>query len=264
VRNARRRPSAVCRPSLPSLFARFSPGAGHPAAGFELLTQGVLYLSLFGAGILLSMHCVGMCGGFVMLLSGATAGARRRPWRPQLWFHAGRVASYACLGALTGALGSLSAFFWRAGRGQALLLLVAGAALGALGLAILGLLRWNPLRATALVPMRWLHAGLRRVLRLPRAWIAAPYGALLGLLPCGLIYTMLIRAAATASPWRGAAVMASFGAGAIPALLLVALGAARFTPQLRERLFACSGVLMLALGAAAIWHGLQWLQWARG
>ena len=230
----------------------------------------MFYASLFAAGLLLSMHCVGMCGGFVALLTTATASAPAAPrpaspalLRPHLLFHAGRLASYASLGALAGALGSLSALFARAGRGQALLMIVAGAALGLIGLAVLGLLHWDPLRANAVVPMAWVRRGLCRVLRLPRAWLPVPYGALLGLLPCGLIYAMLIRAAATASAWRGAAVMASFGAGAVPALLLVAYGARYFTLRFRCRLLAFSGVLMLALGVAALYHGLHWVRWAR-
>jgi sulfite exporter TauE/SafE len=274
---------------------------------------GVLYWSLFGCGLLLSMHCVGMCGGFVALLSAQTApnagaaaaalgggrpidgrgpqrGYAARPadapgWtggpvrpgpagapllRAHLLYHLGRIASYAALGALAGELGSLPAVMIRTGRPQAWLMLAAGGMMAAAGLAILGLTRWNPMRPPALapgagwmgraarLPMQWFRAGLRRVLRWPRAVVAAPYGALMGLLPCGLIYTMLIRAAASASALGGAAVMASFGAGTIPALLLVAYGTRIFTLQLRRRLFAVSGVFLLALGAAAMWHGLQW------
>lgn len=248
----------------------------------------MLYLSLFAAGILLSMHCVGMCGGFVALLTtgaspsaaapregaaptggGAAASMATRPLasgellRCHLLFHAGRISAYAGLGALAGGLGSLAAVFSRAGRAQAGLLLLAGAVMTAAGLAILGLWRWNLMRSAALFPSSWLRAALCRVLRWPRALVAAPYGALLGLLPCGLIYTMLIRAAAAASPWRGAAVMASFGAGAVPALLLVAFGARVFTLRLRRNLFAVSGLLLLALGGAALAHGAQWMLWAR-
>ena len=244
---------------------------------------GVLYWSLFGCGLLLSMHCVGMCGGFVALLSAQTApaaaaagsalggGRRAAPLlRVHLLYHLGRLASYAALGALAGGLGSLTAVVIRTARPQAWLMLAAGGLMAAAGLAILGLTRWNPMRPPGLaregswmgraarLPMQWFRAGLRRVLRWPRSVVAAPYGALMGLLPCGLIYTMLIRAAASASALGGAAVMASFGAGTIPALLLVAYGARIFTVQLRQRLFAVSGVFLLALGAAAMWHGLQW------
>lgn len=245
----------------------------------------MLYWSLFGCGILLSMHCVGMCGGFVALLSartgqggggagmgvnalGAAAGARPAAplLRVHLLYHLGRIGSYAALGAVAGGLGSLTAVFVRTGRPQAWLMLAAGALMAVAGLAILGLTRWNPMRAAPLglggAFARVFRAGLRRVLSWPRAIIAAPYGALMGLLPCGLIYTMLIRAAASASALGGAAVMASFGAGTIPALLLVAYGARFFTVRLRQRLFAFSGVFLLALGIAAILHGARWAHWA--
>ncbi len=247
------------------------------------------------------MHCVGMCGGFVALLSTHTAppramsaaaagGAHSAPAGPaaeprpaigfaaacprpaapllrvHLLYHLGRIASYSVLGALAGGLGSLTAVFLRTGQPQAWLMLGAGGFMVAAGLAILGLTRWNALRPLPLGQKgawgRCFRAALRRVLSWPRAAVAAPYGALMGLLPCGLIYTMLIRAAASASAWGGAAVMASFGAGTIPALLLVAYGARIFTVQLRQRLFAFSGVFLLALGAAAIFQGVQWAHWA--
>ncbi|MGH9535775.1 MAG: sulfite exporter TauE/SafE family protein [Terriglobales bacterium] len=241
----------------------------------------MLYWTLFGCGLLLSMHCVGMCGGFVALLSTSTVTVAKdggagqvcpgqRPGaallRVHLLYHLGRIASYAALGALAGGLGSLTAVLIRTGRPQAWLMLGAGGLLAAAGLAILGLTRWNPMKPLPLTQsgiwMSWFRAGLRRVLRWPRATIAAPYGALMGLLPCGLIYTMLIRAAASASAWGGAAVMASFGAGTIPALLLVAYGARVFTLRLRQRLFAFSGVFLLALGVVAMFHGLRWAHWA--
>lgn len=244
----------------------------------------MLYWSLFGCGILLSMHCVGMCGGFVALLSASTGkgggaadggtalglAAGMRPAAPllrvHLLYHLGRIGSYAVLGALAGGLGSLTAVFVRTGRPQAWLMLGAGALMAVAGLAILGLTRWNPMRAVPLGQGGALghvfRAGLRRILSWPRAVIAAPYGALMGLLPCGLIYTMLIRAAASASALGGAAVMASFGAGTIPALLLVAYGTRIFTVRLRQRLFAFSGVFLLALGIAAMFHGAQWAHWA--
>src|ERR1700730_18894993 len=81
---------------------------------------------IFLTGLLLSLHCVGMCGGFVALISVApalssgvaTAGPgstaltgsswHRVVLPQQLVFNAGRIASYTLLGAMAGALGSFT------------------------------------------------------------------------------------------------------------------------------------------------------------
>jgi len=50
-------------------------------------------------------------------------------------------------------------------------------------------------------------------------------GALLGFMPCGLIYAMLLLAASTANPFVGAVAMAIFVVGTMPALMLLSAGA---------------------------------------
>jgi uncharacterized protein len=74
---------------------------------------------IFLTGMFLSLHCVGMCGGFVALVTvapsvvsigtngTATAGSywRRVVLPQQIVFNAGRIASYTLLGAVAGAVG---------------------------------------------------------------------------------------------------------------------------------------------------------------
>jgi hypothetical protein len=51
---------------------------------------------------------------------------------------------------------------------------------------------------------------------LSRAWM---FGMAWGLLPCGLIYTMLVWSLAAGGWWQGAAFLLCFGAGTLPTLL---------------------------------------------
>ena len=51
------------------------------------------------AGLVGSPHCIGMCGGFAILCGGKVTDTA-------LW-HAGRITSYAALGALAGTFGSM-------------------------------------------------------------------------------------------------------------------------------------------------------------
>ena len=74
-------------------------------------------------------------------------------------------------------------------------------------------------------------------------------GLLWGLLPCGLVYSVLLLAAAGESPTGGALVMLLFGIGTTPAMLLSGLGAARLAELMRRRDTRLgAGLLIVALG----------------
>jgi sulfite exporter TauE/SafE len=233
---------------------------------------------IFLTGLFLSLHCVGMCGGFVALISVApslsssvaTAGSdsaaspgsswRRVVLPQQLVFNAGRIASYTLLGAMAGALGSFTSLLSDTGKIQALLMVGAGVLMICTGLALAGLMKhWSPFKAKVATPQPWLARGFEHVTRLPRSMRALPLGALLGFLPCGLIYAMLAKAASSGSAAWGALVMLSFGFGTVPALLLVAFFADLFSITLREKLVRVSGVLLVVLGAITLYRGFYWL-----
>jgi uncharacterized protein len=233
---------------------------------------------IFLTGLLLSLHCVGMCGGFVALISVApslspsvasagsgSAALAGSSWRrvvlpQQLVFNAGRIASYTLLGAVAGALGSFTILVSNTGRIQALLMVGAGALMIYTGLALAGLMKhWSPFKAKSATPQPWLARGFEHVTRLPKSMRALPLGALLGFLPCGLIYAMLAKAASSGSAAWGALVMLTFGLGTVPALLLVAFFADLFSITLREKLVRVSGVLLAVLGAITLYRGFYWL-----
>ena len=72
-------------------------------------------ISAWLAGLLGGAHCVAMCGGFVAALAAARSPAGAVPLRRsgalvlhQLPYHAGRIASYALVGAAFGAVGGLA------------------------------------------------------------------------------------------------------------------------------------------------------------
>ena len=192
-------------------------------------------------GLAGGVHCVGMCGGIVGALSGAT-GQRQPPMRLHLAYSTGRVASYALAGALAGGAGGLLGWAGSAALGargsplgQSLFLLVASLMLIVLGLYLSGL-------APAVRHVETLGAGLWRRLQplarplLPAATVprALALGAVWGFLPCGLVYAMLATAIATGSPARGAAVMAAFGLGTLPNLLAIGFWLSRFRSIVRS------------------------------
>ena len=62
-----------------------------------------LWLTMLG-GLLGSSHCVGMCGGFAAIV-GLRTGSMAGNLRAQLIYSAGRLMSYATLGAIAGFAG---------------------------------------------------------------------------------------------------------------------------------------------------------------
>ena len=192
--------------------------------------------SLLLAGLAGSVvHCIGMCGPFVLgqvmadLDRGPTAYGewRRLSGAALLPYHLGRLTTYAGLGALAGAatalFASTSVFGWLSGG-----LLVVAAWLmivQALGLAF----RRNS-------PLAGVLTRLAAPLSMARG-NAARYGlgVVLGFLPCGLLYGALAAAGGAGAAVDGALAMAAFAAGTMPALVATAWGGLLVRRRLRER-----------------------------
>ena len=74
-------------------------------------------------------------------------------------------------------------------------------------------------------------------------------GMLWGLLPCGLVYSVLLVAAASATAAHGAAIMLAFGAGTLPAMLLTGIGALQLSRLLSRRgIRATAGLIIMIAG----------------
>jgi hypothetical protein len=180
------------------------------------LAPATFLMALFG-----SPHCALMCGGVAGAL-GACPGGRGGA-ASGLGFHAGRLASYAALGAVAGWAGEGVMALERFGHAALALRLVAGATLVVAGLTMAGAGAVFE-RAASPLARAWQAAGaavLRRGAPGPRRALAL--GLAWGLMPCGFLYAALGLALASAGPARGAAVMAAFALGTLPALLAVGL-----------------------------------------
>ena len=173
---------------------------------------------LFLAGLAGSLtHCVGMCGPFVLAQTAALlpktgpyGELQRLRGAALIPYHMGRLTTYAGLGALMGVGGgALTTLPWMGWFVAALLLTAAGAlALAALGH---GMGRATP---SALGLAGW-------VTSLARGHQGYRLGLVLGLLPCGLLWSALVAAAGTGGALAGALAMLGFGFGTAPALLIV-------------------------------------------
>ena len=203
----------------------------------------------FLAGLLGSAHCLGMCGGMSGLFAlHASVRGLSRQLPMALVYNAGRLTSYAILGFAVAAAGSRFAALTPA-VGKPVRL-IAGAVIILIGLQIafnvraLGFLeRMGGVAWSRISPF----AGrLLPVDSLPRA---LGLGLLWGLIPCGLVYSVLLVAATSARAVDGAAIMLAFGIGTAPAMLLTGLGAARLAQWMQDRRTRLgAGLLIVMLG----------------
>jgi uncharacterized protein len=166
------------------------------------------------AGLIATPHCVGMCGGF--------AAACARPRRGMSAWHAGRLLTYALLGAAAGAFGGvLPGPAWLpAAVAAALLVWFAASLAGLLPQRLGGLTQGAP----RLTPLTRTAQRLARTPAVPHRLL---FGTVTGLLPCGMVYAALSLAVAAAHPLAGALAMLAFGAATVPGLTVLSLGVQR-------------------------------------
>ncbi|NUA31597.1 sulfite exporter TauE/SafE family protein [Cupriavidus basilensis] len=239
------------------------------------MTIGVL-ISVFTLALLGGVHCAAMCGGIA--LAAEQGGVARVPAtvlrRPAHWLlellvmHAGRLSMYAVLGGLLGALGAgvwkaqyLPLQRWLFGIGSVMLVLsglwmLRGRTMGTGWLERLaargagGLLRGLGAVAARLPAVARAH-GQGRLLRrygMGLAW---------GLVPCGMVYGALAMALLAGNAPSGALVMAVFGLGTLPNLLVIS-GLSGYLRQLSRRpaLRAGAGLAVVAFGLAGVARAL--------
>ena len=174
-----------------------------------MLTTGLL-LAVFLGALVSGWHCALMCGGIAAAIE--RSNALERPLRPktelfyhQLVMHLGLVPIQRPLFAVTSLI--LILMGWR--------LLRLGKSEGLLG----G--KWLSTKIAG-----YWSKYLGHMARGPSRWFS---GMLWGLVPCGLVYSVLPLAFLSGDVVTGAALMLAFGLGTLPNLLLISRFSAALT-----------------------------------
>lgn len=226
----------------------------------ELAADLPPYLAAAVVALLGGVHCVGMCGGIVGVLTlGLPAeqrtGARLLPYL--LAYNSGRIASYTLAGALAGGVGAWAAHLLSVRYAQLGLQVLAGAFMLALGLYLAG---WwagiTRIERVGGVVWRRIEPVARRLLPVRTPLQALACGLLWGWLPCGLVYSVVVWAIAAGSAREGALLLLAFGLGTLPVLLAMGTAAAALGGFVRR-----PGVRRLA-GALVVAFGALQLGWA--
>jgi sulfite exporter TauE/SafE len=212
------------------------------------------------AGFAGGAHCAAMCGGIASAAGATFRTGAKLPIGSALAFNGARLAGYALLGALLalvyGSLGvvlPLQGVAW-AGR------IVAVVVMAALAVRLLTGRDWLGVERIGGWAWQRLRPLFGRAAALPPGVRHAAMGLLWGFLPCGLVYSVLLMAAATAKPALAALAMLAFGLGTLPPLLGLTLGAATLGDWLRRpAMRRVAGVAVLACAgwtlAFALGHG---------
>jgi len=169
-------------------------------------------LGALAVGLATSVHCAGMCGPIACGVGTLAKSEGERLTAASL-YHACRLAAYAAIGAVCGAIGAqpLRWFF------DSPAVLLPWALVAALLLLATGIDKKIPRPAL----LNRLTARARfKACRLSAYGGSAAMGFLTPLLPCGPLYAVFIALMAAGSAARGAEAALAFGLGTVPLLWL--------------------------------------------
>ena len=218
----------------------------------ELSLWSAFLVALLGGG-----HCIGMCGGLVMALGMQLPQPK---WLFLLSYNIGRIFSYVLAGALLGYLGHATTRLDFLLPIQEILYLFSSLILILLGLYISnlwhGLLLVEKFGGKLWRKIEPLGRKLLPIKNLRHAFLA---GMVWGWLPCGLVYSVLIAALASASAQNGATLMLMFGLGTLPMLLSMGFASTHLKPLLQsEKVKLVCGAMVTMFGVMGLYR-LFWL-----
>lgn len=227
---------------------------------FIVQKSGILNFGLGGTvtpvtsfiiGLIASVSsCLAVVGGLVLSLSATVSQDKVSDVKPMLLFHGGRLASFAILGGMLGAIGSAIGISFTF---TAILGIIASAVMILLGFNLVGIFEKNVIA---------LPSGVFSFFRKVEHKTIAPFLVGVGtfFLPCGFTQAMQVAALSSGSFFSGLMIMTAFALGTLPMLALLSFGSASFAQSKHAPLFFKSaGVLVIGLGVFALLAGLAGL-----
>lgn len=252
--------AAIQRQSDDVMWKALPMGLGVLALFFLLQKSGILNIGIGGQvtpvtsfiiGLIASVSsCLAVVGGLVLSLSAKISQDGTSDTKTFLLFHGGRVASFALLGGILGALGGvigINVTF------TAILGLVASFVMLLLGLNLVGVFEKGKVTLPSGIFSFFKKAG-------SKAYTPLVVGFATFFLPCGFTQSMQISALSSGSFASGLMIMLSFALGTLPVLAFLSFGSASFAQGKHAPLFFKSaGVVVVGLGLFSLLSGLAGL-----
>lgn len=182
------------------------------------------------AGLVTSVHCVGMCGPLACTVS-SMKGSETSRLIGATAYHLGRLISYGSIGALCGLLGQ-QPLAWMFNSPAVVLpwFMVVIFLITALGL-------WKKLPRPAALNKLFARARLR-AFRMSSTHGGLLLGLATPILPCGPLYLLFAACLLTGSPMRGAEFALAFGLGTVPLLWVAQHSLSQIKKKLPATTFA--------------------------
>jgi sulfite exporter TauE/SafE len=210
-----------------------------------------LFTTAIFLGLVSSFHCVGMCGPLALSLPLSSQSAMAR-FGALMVYHAGRLSVYGTLGAIFGMLGR---HIYLAGFQQ-----VFSIVLGVVILVSAVLTGWSMDHRRPVLFGRVLKPLNKLIFRLWQSKGRYRYfilGMANGLLPCGMVYLAIAGALSFSHVWESVAFMIVFGAGTLPALLVVSSSSRLAGVRTRAFIRKAMPGFAALMGALLILRGLD-------
>jgi len=209
-------------------------------------------------------HCIGMCGPIVISIS-LNLKDKNTIW-PHVLYHAGRVTTYSLLGGIMGMTGSFVMVTSEIALIQKGVLIFAGVLIVFMGVLMSPWLNSVPCLNDGTGVQAFFSKTFGWMVRLKPTLAYFPLGLILGLLPCGPVYTTLITSARAGMEApdiytgfiNGMVLMFAFGLGAMPALVIVGRMAKIGGFKHRQIIYKAASIIMVAVGIYFIIKGIRY------
>ena len=209
-------------------------------------------ISGFTLGAAGSLHCVGMCGPLSLALPVHHL-SKTTKFFSLLLYQFGRIITYSAIGLIFGLAGRriyISGYQQWFSVGMGLLVLT---------LAVLYFIQKRSIHLKFL--NRFYYSVQKIISRLLKS-ITGPFGFLLmgmanGLLPCGMVYIAVAATLSFTDVAQSVSFMAMFGAGTLPAMMVVAYAGQLIKLEVRQTLRKAVPFLVVTMGVLLVLRGLN-------
>lgn len=233
-----------------ALFAIVSYGKGlMPQVMAMMNTPGLGYGATLILGLLTGFHCIGMCGAFIVSYSSANQSSVWNRLGRHLLYGIGKTTSYAGIGAVFGAIGSILTITPTM-RGAA-------AVISGIYLILFGL------QMARIISIRWLYWAFPSTLMadVQGELKVNPHPLKVGLLTgfllgCGPLQAMYVLAAGLGNPSQAAIILGLFSIGTLGPLIAFGFMANLLPRTLIDAILNASGILVLFMGLMMLNKGL--------
>lgn len=177
-------------------------------------------------------------------------------------YNGGRIFSYSLLGAAVGFAGMMIGWIQEVSEYFSVIM---GIIMVIAGIAMLGIIPISP-RLSLLISKSSITKIQSELLLERTVGSKLALGFLTPLLPCGILYAMLAKAASAGNALNGALTMGVFAIGMAPSLMLLGYMSSFFSARMRKGAEQFAAIMIILMGVILILRGFHvpYLSWFHG